>query len=98
MILQQLVLTNFRSYTHQLFDFSDNRTIIIGANTAGKTNVIEAITILSIGKSFKTDKDVQLIHFGETITKAKGIGMEHDEKLSLEVIFSQNGNGFPIKK
>jgi DNA replication and repair protein RecF len=53
-MLQHLELTNFRSHAHAHLDFAPGITLIHGANGAGKTNIIEAIFILSQGKSFLT--------------------------------------------
>lgn len=71
MYLKKLSLQNFRSYEEAKFEF-DKKTLIIGPNTAGKTNIIEAISLLSRGKSFKTDKDIQLVRFGKEIGRLKG--------------------------
>ena len=44
---------------------SMNLNIIIGKNAQGKTNLIEAVFLSSIGKSFRTSKESDLIKFGE---------------------------------
>jgi DNA replication and repair protein RecF len=81
--LKTLSLQNFRSYEKSSFDF-DNKTLIIGPNTAGKTNVIEAISMISNGKSFKTDKDAQMVKFGQEIGRIKGqVGED-----SLEIVLT----------
>lgn len=99
MILRSLVLQNFRSYTQQKFDFSEDTTVIIGPNTAGKTNLAEAISLLTTGKSFRSATDIHLIHFGKEIGRVKGLvtgqsGSEND-KTTLEIILMspQYNNG-----
>lgn len=72
MFLKQISLQNFRSYKKTEFTFSSNTTFIVGPNTAGKTNLIEAIFILSLGKSFRAEKDVELITFDESMSRIKG--------------------------
>lgn len=72
MILKTLSLQNFRSYQKTEFRFDKDITVIIGPNTSGKTNLIEAIFYLSLGKSFRAEKDDQLIKFGEEIARVKG--------------------------
>ena len=78
MFLKSISLQNFRSYDKKEFDF-DRRTIIIGPNTAGKTNIIEAISLLANGKSFKTDKDTQMLKLATEVGRVKGlkIGRAH---------------------
>ena len=73
MLLSSIVLQYFRSYTQKKFDFSEDVTIIIGPNTAGKTNLSEAIHILATGKSFKGPTDATLIQFGQEIGRVKGL-------------------------
>ncbi|HKC15010.1 MAG TPA: DNA replication and repair protein RecF [Patescibacteria group bacterium] len=72
MFLKSISLQNFRSYDKKEFDF-DKRTIIIGPNTAGKTNIMEAISLLANGKSFKTDKDTQMLKFATEVGRVKGL-------------------------
>lgn len=73
MVLQHLSLQNFRSYTKSEFTFSPTLTIIVGPNAAGKSNLVEAISLLSIGKSFRTDKERQLVQFGKPMARIKGV-------------------------
>ncbi len=61
MIVKTLQLTNFRSYDNFKIDFSDKINIIIGNNGVGKTNLVEAIYYLSLGRSFKNVSDKVLI-------------------------------------
>lgn len=84
MLLSSLVLQHFRSYAQQKFAFSPDVTVVIGPNTAGKTNLAEAIHILSTGKSFKGSTDVSLISFGKDIARVKGL-VHNDDKTTLEV-------------
>lgn len=83
MHLKSLSLQNFRSYEKASFDF-DPKTLIIGPNTAGKTNIIEAISMISKGKSFKTDKDTQMVKFGQEIGRIKGVVGED----TLEIVLT----------
>jgi len=94
--LKSLSLQNFRSYKKAHLDF-DPRTLIVGPNTSGKTNIIEAITLLTNGKSFKTDKDIQMLHYGESVGRVKGQTGETE----LEVVLTSGeveGKITPAKK
>lgn len=71
MYLRKLSLQNFRNYTKSDFEF-DKETLIVGPNTSGKTNIMEAIYLLSTGKSLRTDKDVQMLKFGAEVGRVKG--------------------------
>jgi DNA replication and repair protein RecF len=71
-MLKSITLQNFRNYEKTEFKFSGKTTLIIGENTAGKTNLIEAIYFLATGKSFKTDRDSEIIKFGEKVARVTG--------------------------
>jgi DNA replication and repair protein RecF len=71
MILRSLTLQNFRNYPKQEFTFSNSLTVIVGPNAAGKSNLVEAISLLSTGKSFRTDKERQLVQFGKPIARIR---------------------------
>src|SRR5437016_2729223 len=88
MILKQLSLHNFRSYTKAHFIFDPRLTIIVGPNASGKSNLVEAISMLSLGKSFRTGKEKQILTFGEQVAHIKGEISEQDEDEQLEVTVS----------
>lgn len=69
MILKNLVLQNFRSYKKTSFVFSPKTTLIVGANAAGKTNILEAIMLLATGKSFRADIDAEMIRWGDPFAR-----------------------------
>lgn len=61
MFLKQIYLKNFRNYTEELVQFSPGVNLIHGENGQGKTNLLEAIYLLSTGKSFRTNQLSDLI-------------------------------------
>lgn len=83
MTLKKIFLQNFRSYKKHEFDFEET-TLIVGPNTSGKTNLIESIFLLSSGKSFRTDKDIQMLQFGQDFGRVKGFVDEEE----LEVVIT----------
>jgi DNA replication and repair protein RecF len=82
-MLKSVSLQNFRSYGKIEFNF-ENTTLIVGPNTSGKTNLLEAVFLLSTGKSFRTDKDIQMIKFNEDFAKVKA----ESKDVSLEVVLT----------
>ncbi|MDO8583307.1 MAG: DNA replication and repair protein RecF [bacterium] len=97
MHLKSLALQNFRSYKKAEFKFSSDTTLIVGPNTAGKTNLIEAIFFMAKGGSFRIDRDEQMVKFGEEVARIKARVEEKD----LEVVIAQGGVGGhlrPFKK
>lgn len=61
MYLKRIKLKNFRNYKEQEIELSDTVNIFYGDNAQGKTNILEAIYICAIGKSFRTKKEKELI-------------------------------------
>jgi DNA replication and repair protein RecF len=64
MQLKELTLQHFRNYSQKVFSFSPGTNLIRGKNGAGKTNLLEAIYLLSIGRSFRTPHLTDLIQKG----------------------------------
>ena len=73
MYLKQLILNHFRSYTKASFTLDPKLTIIVGPNAIGKSNLVEAVGLLSTGKSFRTSKEKQLIQFDQPIARVTGL-------------------------
>ena len=65
MFIERIKLKNFRNYKEQEIFFNKNINIIYGNNAQGKTNILEAIFLCSMGKSFRSKKDKELIKFNE---------------------------------
>ena len=59
MYINKIKLQNFRNYNEQEIDLNKNINIFYGNNAQGKTNILEAIFLVSFGKSFRTNKDKQ---------------------------------------
>ena len=90
MFIERLKLKNYRNYKEEVFDFSDGLNVIIGKNAQGKTNVLEAIFFSVIGKSFKTNKEKELIKWGENNSQIEGIFKRKYRDVKIEVLFDRN--------
>jgi DNA replication and repair protein RecF len=65
-MLKQLYLRNFRNYKEAEVRFTPGINAIWGDNAQGKTNLLEAISLLSMGRSFRTQHLSELILEGES--------------------------------
>lgn len=63
MIVEDIRLINFRNYNNIKLDFNNNVNIIVGMNAQGKTNLLEAIYISSTGRSFRNNRDSEIINW-----------------------------------
>ena len=61
MIINKLSLINFKSHSEVSFDFSPQINCFVGNNGAGKTNILDALHYLSVGKSFLGNSDLNNI-------------------------------------
>lgn len=71
MYIKNIELLNFRNYEKLNLDFHQNVNLILGNNAQGKTNLLEGIYISSIGRSFRTNKDSELVKFEQNTAKIK---------------------------
>ncbi len=65
MYLAQLQMQQFRNYHHQTVQFGAPKTILVGANAQGKSNLLEAVELLSTLRSHRTNRDRDLILDGQ---------------------------------
>ncbi|MEL6855016.1 MAG: DNA replication/repair protein RecF [Cyanobacteria bacterium J06607_13] len=66
MFLKHLYLQNFRNYQSQSVAFSAPKTILLGDNAQGKSNLLEAVELLATLKSHRTSRDRDLVKEGAT--------------------------------
>ena len=66
--VNRITVKNFRNYKSATLDFSPRRNILIGENAQGKTNLLEAIELISVGRSDRAGSDRELIAVGEVET------------------------------
>jgi DNA replication and repair protein RecF len=63
-MIANIRLQNFRSYIDNSFEFANGVNIIVGPNASGKTNLLEAILIITRGSSYRAH-DVDMVTFGQ---------------------------------
>ncbi|MBP2626760.1 MAG: replication and repair protein recF [Firmicutes bacterium] len=63
MIVNKIILRNFRNYINLTLTFTHSINIFIGENAQGKTNILEAIYYAAIGHSHRTNNDAELIRW-----------------------------------
>ena len=90
MQITYLKLLNFRSYERLELEFSKNTNLIYGKNGLGKTNLVEAIYVLSLTKSFRGSNDKILINNNKNLTKITG-NIEDNINHSYQLIISNEG-------
>ena len=102
MLISNMKLQNFRNYKELNLELSKGINVFYGDNAQGKTNIIEAIFLSSIGRSFRTNKEKESIKLGEDFCKIK-INYEKSDRtgnICYEISDKKNIaiNGVKIKK
>lgn len=87
MIIKSLSVLNFRNIASIEIKFNERLNLIIGDNGQGKTNIIEAIYLLSQGESFRYSKNENLIELGKTQASIRSevINKNLNYKISLKL-------------
>lgn len=73
MEISSLKLLNFRNYESLEINFSNKLNLIYGKNGMGKTNLVEAIYILGLTKTFRLGSEDVVIKKGKVIAKVEGL-------------------------
>ncbi len=89
MQISTLHLKGFRSYKDRKFEFKNGVNIIVGKNAQGKTNILEAIFFMIIGKSFRTSKDKEVINWTDDAGKIEGEFKKKYRDVKIEMFFSK---------
>ncbi|MEQ1698202.1 MAG: AAA family ATPase, partial [Hyphomicrobiaceae bacterium] len=51
--VERIALTNFRNYAYAAIDTGPEPVVLVGANGAGKTNILEAVSLLAAGQGLR---------------------------------------------
>ena len=83
MFIKKIKLENFRNYEIQEIELDKNINIIYGDNAQGKTNILESIFICSLGKSFRTNKEKELIKKDCNYCKIEMLSNKEDRNVKI---------------
>lgn len=92
MYIKNIFLENFRNYNQQKIEFDKNINIIYGDNAQGKTNILEAIFVCGLGKSFRTNKDKEMININKNFLNVEINIEKTDRKNKVKLEISKNEN------
>ena len=96
MKIKSLKLLYFRNYLSMNIDAHPSLNVLVGNNANGKTNIIESIFCLALGKSYRTKSDSECIMFGETATAMSCIVNKNDKDLDIMLGINNKGKSAKI--
>ena len=88
MQITRIRLQDFRNYKDQEAEFHPQVNLIAGDNAQGKTNLLESIYVASLGRSFRTPKDKEMIRFdrGFSVLRAAFDGEEGERQVEIRLL------------
>lgn len=90
MYIKEIQLKDFRNYESLSVKFNEKVNLFLGPNAQGKTNLLESLYITSMGKSFRTVKDRDMIRFGTDFFRIK-VTAFREEELVVEIAVNREG-------
>ncbi len=94
MVINKLKVEGFRNLSELSIKPDIGLNVIAGDNAMGKTNLIEAIYMLTGAKSFRMARDKNLINFESETAKIEGDIKKGDHTFKLAVVMDKNPNNY----
>ena len=91
MRITRLELRDFRNYEEFDLEPSPGLTVLVGPNAAGKTNIIEAVQLVTATRSFRRPRFEELVRWGAEGARVR-LRAEKDERL-LETEMTVDASG-----
>ena len=98
MLLNRIILRNFRNYIDCEVDFPQSVNLIVGGNAQGKTSLLEAIYFLCTAESHRATHDAELIRHHESGFYLKGTLRNGSNDVVLLEAIKQIRGQFRLKK
>lgn len=93
-MIATLHLQQFRSYIDASFEFEPSVNVVVGPNTSGKTNLLEAILVVTQGVSYRTATD-KLIHNNDPWARLESLRTDNTTRV---VTLKRQPEANPIKE
>lgn len=83
---RRVILEDFRSYERLDLVLDPHAVLLLGPNGAGKTNLLEALAVLALGASPRTNEDADLIRWGSALARIRAEVVQPEGERRLEVL------------
>ncbi len=91
MFLKNLTLNHYRNYEHAELQIDPSVNIFIGSNAQGKTNLLEAIFVLAMSKSYRSHKDKELIQWNQSTAMLQATVEKKYGSTRIDLVIGQQG-------
>ena len=93
MLIQWITIAEFRSYRSLSFNPDPGLNVLSGPNAQGKTNLLEAMGVLLVGRSFRGAKAADLLRWGAAGAALSGAVVRGDVTREIRRGISQREDG-----
>jgi DNA replication and repair protein RecF len=97
MRFQKVRLTNFRNYRETEFKPAPGMNLLLGANAQGKSNLIEALYVFAMSRSFRTRNEQDVLTWGEPCARVEAQILRARDTITSDVSWTA-GDGGRISK
>lgn len=91
MRLESLTLVDFRNYAALELEPQPGLNLFVGRNAQGKSNLLEAIAVLGVGRSFRGGRDADLIRAGTERASVRAV--LSDEGSAVGCVIARHSRG-----
>ncbi len=85
LFIEEIAFTNFKNYSDSRFRLGDKFNLVHGLNGTGKTNLLDGIYYLCVGKSYFTAFDQKVVKAGETGFRLEGIVAKNESSHEIVI-------------
>lgn len=89
MLLRRLKLRGFRNYGDFQIEVVKGVTAVVGQNAKGKTNLLEALRLISIGESFRAGRVEEMVRFGDEVGQVEVVLEDGGEEVRLVMVLTR---------
>jgi DNA replication and repair protein RecF len=97
-VITDIHLQKFRSFSDDAFDFSPGVNIIVGPNASGKSNILEALLLESLGVSYRTQNNEEMVQFDQPWSRVDVHTQNGQRSLKLERLAGVVKKSFEIDR
>lgn len=91
MIIESIHIRNFRNFEELTETFAPGVNIFYGDNGSGKTNLLEALFVFSLGRSQRGAPDAVLVNDQERVYRLEGLARNADRSHEVAVAYEKGG-------
>lgn len=96
MIIRNLRIVGFRNLKSGSIRFSSAVNAFVGLNAQGKTNILEAVSVLAEGRSFRNARLQEMIVIGSNECAVEGLIEKDNQEVMLKVVMSKGARKFHV--